>query len=728
MTDHRPFEFDASVAAHAVADRLGLPEKKVAGAVALLVEKNTIPFIARYRKEHTGGLDETRLAAIDDALTLHRELLDRKNTISKTLAELGLLDDAKLATIRNFDDRKALEDFYLPFKPKRRTRATEARERGLEPLAAFLLEQVNPRERANEFLERFANPAKGVPDGEAALRGACDILAEQWAVEPTVRRRVREAVSHGTVTSRKRRGYDGEDDRFESYYDHREPIRRLASHRFLAMKRGEQEGALSIGIEVDVPRVVRDLQEQLAGNKRFVFARTLANTVEDCFDRLLFPSIRTEALSELKERADEEAIDVFATNLSELLLAAPAGPRIVLGIDPGFRTGCKVAVIDRTGRFVEHTTIYPTPPRRDTAGAGQVLRDLITRHGVEIVAIGNGTASRETDAFVAEVFQRSGDAALQDVRKVTVSEAGASIYSASEVARDEFPDLDLTIRGAISIARRLQDPLAELVKIDPKSIGVGQYQHDVKQARLAKTLDRVVARCVNNVGVDLNTSSAPLLAHVSGIGPRLAQAIVAWRDDNGAFRNRKQLEEVARFGARAFEQSAGFLRIRDGEHVLDDSAVHPESYYVVERMAKTKDIDVRRLIGNTDALATLDPVDFIDEQVGVPTVTDIIDELAKPGRDPRNEFRIAQFAEGVDAVDDLEPGMKLEGVVTNVTHFGAFVDVGVHQDGLIHVSELDRRFVRDPSAVVKVGDIIDVVVLEVDAERKRIALSRKAAL
>ena len=569
------------------------------------------------------------------------------------------------------------------------------------------------------MLRPYINPDREVPDAEAALQGACDIVAEGWADDAAVRGVVREAMKQGTLDSQVRRDWAGKPSKFEMYYDYREPLAKMPSHRFLAMRRGEAEEVLRVGIEIDEEPVLRRLTGRLVTNPSFLFRHELTETVADCYRRLLFPSLESTLLAEMKEKADEEAIRVFSQNLRELLLFSPAGQRPVLGIDPGFRTGCKVAVVDATGKFLENATIYPTAPHNKTDEAARILLALIDRHGVELIAIGTGTASRETDAFVADMLRSSG----RKVAKVAVNESGASIYSASEAARAEFPDLDLTVRGAISIARRLQDPLAELVKVDAKSIGVGQYQHDVNQAKLRKALDREVESCVNLVGVDLNTASGQLLSYVSGIGPKLADSILQHRNAHGAFSSREELLSVPRLGGKAFQQSAGFLRVRGGRQPLDNSAVHPESYYLVEKMAKAAGAAPQSLIGNTATIKRLDPRQFVDDRAGLPTIEDILRELEKPGRDPRQEFRVPQFAEGVRDLADLREGMVLEGVVTNVTRFGAFVDIGVHQDGLIHISELDNRFIKDPSEVVAVGDIVRVKVLQVDPERRRIALS-----
>jgi uncharacterized protein len=716
------FDLEQAVAEIAATNRL--PATKVRAAAELLEEGNTIPFIARYRKERTGGLDEAALRTVEDSVALARELADRKNTILKTIAEQGKLDEALCKKIVTCGDKRELEEIYLPYKPKRRTRATIARERGLEPLAAILRRQVNPGPPRREILRPYVRPDQGVPDEETALQGACDILAEEWADDLALRGMVREVLAQGTLVSKVRRDWAEKTSKFEMYYDYREPLAKIPSHRYLAVRRGEAEEVLRVGIEVDDEALARRLTARLVTNPSFVFRSELVAAVADCLQRLLMPSIESALLTEKRDVADDEAIQVFSQNLRELLLAAPAGPRPVMGIDPGFRTGCKVAVVDATGQFLENATIYPTPPHNRTDEAAETLLALIDRHRVELIAIGTGTASRETDAFVASMLRASGRSAA----KVAVNESGASIYSASDVARAEFPDLDLTVRGAISIARRLQDPLAELVKIDAKSIGVGQYQHDVNQAKLRKALDREVESCVNLVGVDLNTASAQLLSYVSGIGPKLAESIIKRRNERGAFPSREGLLAVPRLGGKAFQQAAGFLRVRGGTQPLDNSAVHPESYYLVERMATAAGVEPKSLVGNAGLLKRIDPRQFVDDKAGLPTLEDILRELEKPGRDPRKEFRVAHFDEGVHELEDLREGMVLEGVVTNVTKFGAFVDVGVHQDGLIHISELDRRFIREPAEVVSVGDIVRVKVLEVDLERRRIALSRKQAM
>ncbi|MGB7348041.1 MAG: Tex family protein [Pirellulaceae bacterium] len=713
---------DLSETSKAIAAELSLPVRQVTAAIELLSDGNTIPFIARYRKEATGGLDEIALRAIEDALEKSIALAARKVTVLKTIEEQGLLTDSLRKEIEDCCDASELEAIYLPYKPKRRTRGTVARERGLQPLADLLIQQATLPKPKQQTLQDFVDAKKEVPDTDSALQGAMDIIAEQWSdVASTRTWLVAEAMKTGKVTSKLKRGKKDEAEKFEQYIDRQESVARLPSHRLLAMLRGEADGVLRVGIELDDSNVLFNLKSKLITNRQFEFHRELVATVEDCYERLLMPATQSSVLQSLKEKADEEAIAVFGKNLHELLMAAPAGPRVTIGIDPGFRTGCKVAVVDATGKFLANTAIYPTPPKSDVDGANKALLALIKKHNVELIAIGNGTASRETDAFVGQLI-KDNDLA---VTKVMVSESGASIYSASELAGKEFPDLDITVRGAISIARRLQDPLAELVKTDPKSIGVGQYQHDVNQTKLRKCLDRTVESCVNRVGVDLNMASVPLLSHVAGIGPKLAENIVSYRDSNGRFTNRKQLSKVPKLGKKAFEQAAGFLRIRGGDVPLDNSAVHPESYPLVSRMAKRLGADSKSLVGNATLSQKLKPEDFVDDQFGIPTIVDIIAELGKPGRDPRSEFRVVKFDDKVNSMEDLKSGMVLEGVITNVTHFGAFTDIGVHQDALIHVSQLADTFVKDPNDIVSVGDVVKVKVLEIDLPRKRISVTRK---
>ena len=722
--------FDRTQTVHGIAAAAGVAAGQVQTAIDLLEKGNTLPFIARYRKEATRGLDETALRLIEDALAKAHELSQRKETILKTIHQQGLLTPALRQQIEQGQDKQVLEDLYLPFKPKRRTRAAAARELGLQPLAELLLQQRSLGRPRSEVLQPFVDPEHEVADESAALAGARDIVAEEWSEDIETRRWLSEqAREFGHIHSQIKRGKKDLAAKFEMYFDHREPVKRVPSHRLLAMKRGEADGLLRVNVELEDDYVLRTLKPRLAHNRQFEFHRELLETVEDCYRRLLLPAIESATLQELKERADDDAIQVFALNLRDLLLAAPAGPRVTLGIDPGFRTGCKIAVVDDTGKYVESRTIFPTPPRQDLAGATATLQDLIARHKVQLIAIGNGTASRETDAFVGGLLKKLSSEQDHELlpTKVMVSESGASIYSASELATREYPDLDVTVRGAISIAHRLQDPLAELVKLEPKSIGVGQYQHDVNQTLLHRGLKREVESCVNSVGVDVNMASSSLLANVAGIGPKLAEGIVEHRDANGQFDSRQRLLDVPKLGRKVFEQAAGFLRIRSGSQPLDNSAVHPESYPVVKKMATTLRVATEELLGNSTLASKLDAQDFVDDQRGLPTVEDILVELAKPGRDPRSEFKAAQFTEGVNDMGDLQPGMVLEGVVTNVTRFGAFVDLGVHHDGLIHISELANTYVEAPSDVVSVGDVLSVKVLEVDLQRRRISLSRKQA-
>lgn len=717
---------DLLLAIESLAQELSVTVKQITAAVELLDAGNTIPFIARYRKEVTQGLDELALRAIEDTVEKARELAARKQTVLKTIDGQGLLTDALRKQIEACRDMATLEALYLPYKPKRRTRATAARERGLQPLADLLKAQKPLGKSKAELLKSFVKPDKEVPDATSALQGALDIIAEEWCDDANTRLwMTKEVRNRGRVVSQVKRGKKEEAAKFDAYLDHREAATKIPSHRLLAMLRGEAEGLLKVGVELepeDTSYEVSQLKQRLVPNRQFEFHQELLGAVEDCFDRLLMPATETTVLQELKEKADEEAIAVFGKNLRELLMAPPAGPKVTMGIDPGFRTGCKIAVVDETGKFLINATIYPTAPHEDVDGASKIVRGLIAKYGIEMIAIGNGTASRETDQFIADVIR---DHQLK-VTKVMVSESGASIYSASEIASKEYPDLDVTVRGAISIAHRLQDPLSELVKADPKSIGVGQYQHDVNQKLLKKRLDREVESCVNSVGVDLNLASIPLLSYVAGIGPKLAENIVEYRDQHGRFERRADLLRVPKLGNKAFEQAAGFLRIRDGAEPLDNSAVHPESYRVVERMAAKLKSDTRTLVGNAALTQKLNAQEFVDAKCGLPTVKDILEELAKPGRDPRSEFRVVKFADNVHAMEDLKPGMVLEGVITNVTHFGAFIDIGVHQDALIHISQLANVFVNDPSEIVAVGDITKVKVLEIDIPRKRISVTRKA--
>lgn len=706
-----------------IAQTLQIPMKGLVATVELLDEGSTVPFIARYRKEATGNLDEVQIRAIEEKLAYFRELVSRKETILASIQEQGKLTDELKARIERTLDKSELEDLYLPYKPKRRTKAMIARERGLGPLADYLWAQESTGVPLETFAAAFVDPEKGVASVEEALEGARHILAETISDDADIRKLLRHAMfEEGVIVSRKMADagddHKDEQEKFKMYYDYREPVKQIPSHRMLAIRRGEAESVLYFVIELDPQRPL-DIIKGKIHKRPGDWTPQLNLAAEDAWKRLLNSSITSEVRLELKQRADADAIQVFRENLQNLLLAAPAGQLAVLGIDPGIRTGCKIAAVDDTGKFLGHDVIYPFQPRNDIAGAERTLKALIEKYHVRAIAIGNGTASRETDALAREFLRKEN---LGSIFCVTVNESGASIYSASEIARQEFPDLDLTVRGAISIARRLQDPLAELVKIDPKSIGVGQYQHDVDQSHLHKSLEAVIESCVNRVGVDLNTASWALLRYVAGINERTAQKIVEFRNEHGRFRSRVQLNAVPGIGPKTFEQAAGFLRIRGGDHPLDITGVHPESYPVVEQIAQGLKVPIEQLIQQP---ALIDKLDKTGIAAGVYTLNDILEELRKPGRDPRDKFLAPTFKEGVKEISDLAAGMALEGIVTNVTKFGAFVDVGVHQDGLVHISELADRYIKEPSDVVKVGQIVKVHVLSADAKNKRIALSMK---
>ena len=702
-----------------ITQALQIPLKSLVPTIELLDDGSTVPFIARYRKEVTGNLDEVQIRDIEEKLAYFRELLSRKETILASIQEQGKLTDELKARIEKTLDKSELEDLYLPYKPKRRTKAMIAREKGLEPLGEYLWNQQATETPLETFAASFVDPQKGVSNVEEALEGARHIVAETISDDADIRKLLRHVMfEEGVVVSRKMLDAVDEQQKFQMYYDYREPVKQIPSHRMLAIRRGETENVLYFLIEL-APERPLGLIESKIHQQPGDWTPQLNLAAEDAWKRLLNSSITSEVRLELKQRADNGAIQVFRENLQNLLLAPPAGQLAVLGIDPGIRTGCKIAVVDDTGKFLGHDVIYPFQPKNDVGGAERILKSLVAKYNVRAIAIGNGTASRETDAFVRDFLKKEG---LTSVFSVMVNESGASIYSASEIARQEFPELDLTVRGAISIARRLQDPLAELVKLDPKSIGVGQYQHDVDQKHLHKSLETVIESCVNRVGVDLNTASWALLRYVAGINERSAQKIVEFRNENGRFRSRVQLTAVPGIGPKTFEQAAGFLRIRHGDHPLDITAVHPESYLVVEQIAQSLKVPIEQLIAQP---ALLEKLDRSALSAGVYTLNDILEELRKPGRDPRDKFLAPVFQDNVKEIADLQTGMTLEGVVTNVTNFGAFVDVGVHQDGLVHISELSDRYVKEPGDVVKVGQIVKVHVLSADTKTKRIALSMK---
>jgi uncharacterized protein len=716
--------------AQRLATELSVREAQVAATIELIDGGATVPFIARYRKEVTGGLDDTQLRTLDERLRYLRELDERREAILKSIAEQGKLIPELEAAIYGADNKTTLEDLYLPYKPKRRTKAQIAREAGLEPLADCLLE--DPTQDPNVVAEAYINAEAGVADAKAALDGARAILIERFAESAELLGTLREKLwNEAELAAALVTGKEEEGAKFSDYFAHREPLRSTPSHRALALLRGRNEGVLTLALKYqpdETPITERSTYENLISEQFGIrdagraADKWLLDTVRLTWRAKIFLSLELELFGRLKDAADAEAIKVFSGNLHDLLLAAPAGLRPTLGLDPGLRTGVKVAVIDATGKLVDTTTIYPHAPRNDWDRSIAQLAVLAAKHKVELIAIGNGTASRETDKLAGELIKKHPELKLT---KIVVSEAGASVYSASELAAKEFPELDVSLRGAVSIARRLQDPLAELVKIDPKSIGVGQYQHDVNQSQLARALDAVVEDCVNAVGVDVNTASVPLLTRISGLNSTLAANIVSYRDQNGMFKERNELKKVPRLGDKTFEQSAGFLRISNGANPLDASSVHPEAYPVVEKIVAASKRDVKSLIGDSTFLKTIRPNDYTDERFGLPTVMDILKELDKPGRDPRPEFKTATFQEGVEEIADLQPGMILEGVVTNVTNFGAFVDIGVHQDGLVHISALSEKFIDDPRKVVKAGDVVKVKVLEVDVKRKRIALTAR---
>src|SRR5205809_2037072 len=706
-----------------VSKEVGAPVSRVETTLRLLEEGATVPFIARYRKEVTGNLDEVKIRDIDEKRHYYKDLEDRRNTVLSSIEKQGKLTDELKEKILACFNKSELEDLYLPFKPKRKTKASVALERGLEPLAQYIWEQSGT-DPAGVFAEPFVNAEKEVPSVEAAIEGALHIIAERIAENPDFRKQLRERMlTEGVVRARVMEGKESEKTKYSMYYSFEEVVSKIPSHRMLAIRRATRENVLTFSVDLDSEKFITNLIPQVVRDAQSQFAPLLESVVRDAYDRLLQPSIQNEVRSFLRERAESEAIKVFEENLRTLLLAPPAGQIGVIGIDPGQRTGCKVAVVDETGKFLENQTIYMTEPKKDLEAAEKILLDLVQKHNVRGIAIGNGTASRETEGFVRSVVEKN----QIDIFIVVVNESGASIYSASKRAREEFPKLDVTVRGAISIARRLQDPLAELVKTEPKSIGVGQYQHDVDQKKLKRSLASVVESCVNRVGVDLNSASVDLLKYVSGIGDKLAQKFMGYRDQHGLFRSRTHIRKIEGFGDKTFEQAAGFLRIKDAGNPLDRTAVHPESYPLVERMAASLGVSVNELVENPTKINAIDFKAFETES-GRYTVSDIREELLRPGRDPREKFVVPKFREDVKEIGDLKDGMELEGTVTNVTNFGAFVDLGVHQDGLVHISELSHKYVQDARQAVKVGEIVKVKVIGVDPAMKRISLSMKALI
>ena len=705
-----------------ISQELNLEEWRVAKALELMDQGGTIPFIARYRKDQTGTLNEIELRDIQHRREYLQEVEDRKSTILKSIEEQGKLTPELKAKIESCKEKTLLEDLYAPYKPKKRTRATIAKECGLEPLARIIMAQEETSNTPEEIGRIYLSEEKGLADPKAAIAGACDILAEELADNATCRQYLRAQIEkEGVMMSKVRKEFEKQETKFKNYYDFSEPVSKIPSHRMLALRRGEKEKVLRLSVEMPDEALVGYLQRQVIKGDS-IWKPYLEEMCKDAWDRLLKTSLESEVRLILKDKAEEEAFKVFSKNLQDVLLAPPAGHHAVLALDPGFRTGCKVAVLDKNGKFIDHGVIFPHEPQKRVAEAGDYIAALAEKYEVDLIAIGNGTASRETDAFVASMSHKFKG---KKPARVIVSEAGASVYSASPLAIQEFPNEDVTTRGAISIGRRLQDPLAELVKVDPQSIGVGQYQHDVNQRELKKRLDEVVESCVNMVGVDLNSASAPLLTHVAGVSATLAENVVKYREQNGAFKSRQDVLKVKGFGPKAFEQSAGFLRIPGAENPLDCSAVHPENYELVERMAAKAGVAVKDLVGNASAIKSLSPDEFLSDTVGKHTLEDIFSELEKPSRDPRKEFRYAKFDDSIKSINDLVTGSWMEGVVTNVANFGAFVDIGVHQDGLVHVSEISDKFVEDAKTVLTVGDVVKVRVLGVDAGQKRISLSMK---
>ena len=709
-----------------IADELNLAKSIASKVISLFAEGNTVPFVARYRKEVTGSLDEVILRKIEERHIYLRELIERKETVTKTIIDQGKMSPELDKTIRDCLSKTELEEIYLPFKPKRRTRATIAREKGLEPLSMKILKMEDDFDPVNSAIESMSG-FKEVESVEEALAGARDIISETLSENADYRIIVYKQMHEvGQYTSKVKKEYKEKNTKYNMYYDYRHAVDTISSHNMLGLRRAENEGVITFTIEVPDEEILTKLRNSIIGHKKNKSADIVLEAIEDSYNRLMKTSIISRTRLENKDKADEEAIETFASNLSNLLLAPPGGGLNIVGIDPGFRTGCKIVALDNTGKLLDDAVIYPTEPRKDFEGSARLLYSWFNKYNIELVAIGNGTGSRETDKFAHWALnQDEANEFKKKIKVVIVNESGASIYSASEVAAREFPNKDITVRGAVSIARRLQDPLAELVKIDPKSIGVGQYQHDVQQKSLKKKLDDVVEDCVNYVGVDVNTASKELLSYVAGISGSLAENIVNYRNENGLFSSRKQFLKVNKLGPKAFEQCAGFMRIRNSANLLDNSAVHPESYYIVDAIAESLQKKPSEIIGSEELVEALDPQAFVSEKAGLPTITDILEELKKPGRDPRKQFVTATFDDSINEIEDLESGMVLEGTVTNVANFGAFVDIGVHQDGLVHISEIANKFVKDIKGHVSVGDIVKVKVLDIDVEMKRISLSIK---
>ena len=709
-----------------IADELNLAKPIASKVISLFAEGNTVPFVARYRKEVTGSLDEVILRKIEERHIYLGELIERKETVTKTVIDQGKMSPELEKTIRDCLSKTELEEIYLPFKPKRRTRATIAREKGLEPLSLKILEMEDDFDPVNSAIESMSG-FKEVESVEEALAGASDIISETLSENAVYRNIVYKQMHEvGQYTSKVKKEYKEKNTKYNMYYEYRHTVNSISSHNMLGLRRAENEGVITFTIEVPDEEILTKLRNSIIGHKKNKSADIVLEAIKDSYNRLMKTSIISRIRLENKDKADEEAIETFASNLNNLLLAPPGGGLNIVGVDPGFRTGCKIVALDNTGKLLDDAVIYPTEPRKDFEGSARLLYSWFSKYDIELVAIGNGTGSRETDKFVHWALdQDEANEFKKKIKVVIVNESGASIYSASEVAAREFPDKDITVRGAVSIARRLQDPLAELVKIDPKSIGVGQYQHDVQQKSLKKKLDDVVEDCVNYVGVDVNTASKELLSYVAGISGGLAENIVNYRNENGLFSSRKQFLKVNKLGPKAFEQCAGFMRIRNSANLLDNSAVHPESYYIVDAIAESLQKKPSEIIGSEELVESLDPHTFVSEKAGLPTITDILEELKKPGRDPRKQFVTATFDDSINEIEDLESGMVLEGTVTNVANFGAFVDIGVHQDGLVHISEIANKFVKDIKGHVSVGDIVKVKVLDIDVEMKRISLSIK---